>query len=118
MSNNFPTLLNKLKMQFKITGVLIVALLANCVPVNAQTVAVAGFSFGGESAAVEKRFPISAAAIEKLRFQDVSGSVAMSRKVMALARAAKNSHLSLNTNKLANIKNSDQTLVVALVITN
>ena len=48
----------------------------------------------------------------------MSGSVAMSRKVMALARAAKNSHLSLNTNQLANIKNSDQALVVALVITN
>lgn len=82
-----------------------------------QTVTVAGFAFGGDHASAKQQFPLSWAAIEHLNMGNLKGSHALTRKVTQLAEATKNSKVTLNTSSLANLKNSDRALVVALVLT-
>jgi hypothetical protein len=82
-----------------------------------QTVTVAGFAFAGDHATAKQRFPVSHAAIERLRIGDLSGAQAFTRKISEVGGAAKTAHVTLNKGSLANLKDSDQALVVALVLT-
>lgn len=95
-----------------------VALLMFTNTVHGQTVTVAGFAYGGEFASASQRFPLAASAIDKYKFEDQSGTHALSRKVVQLAQNVKADRITVNTTQLASLKSSDQALVAALVLTN
>lgn len=82
-----------------------------------QTATVAGFAFGGDFSTAKERFPVAFNAINRLAANDASGIQSFSRKVVQIARATKTGGVTLNTDTLANLKNSDQAFVVALVLT-
>lgn len=93
------------------------AVFANAGIAHGQTATVAGFAFGGDFSTAKERFPVAYNAINGLAAADASGIQAFSRKVVQVASATKTAGITLNTDTLANLKNSDQAFVVALVLT-
>jgi len=85
--------------------------------INAQEVTLAGFAFGGLAAEVSSRFPFAADVIQGLSVESLAGPSAMSRIVVERSRAAQNSSFDLTFDSLASLRDSDQALVAALVLT-
>lgn len=86
-------------------------------PACAQQVNLAGFAFAGAVVEAPVRFPYAYEVIEKISIDSASGPTAISRLVLARSRSVKNPSFPLNFDSLASLRDSDQALVAALVLT-
>ena len=84
---------------------------------RAEQVTLAGFAFAGQVAEAPGRFPHAFKVVGRASAGDATGAAAMSRIVVGRSRAVSNAAFRLNIDSLANLRDADQALVAALVLT-
>ena len=84
---------------------------------QAQQVNLAGFAFAGQAAEAPQRFQYAFKVIEGASAESATGPTAISRLVVARSRGVSNGSFQLTFNSLGSLRDSDQALVAALVLT-